>query len=54
MAVAERARAAGVDVEVGVYEGCFHAFSTTGKDTPESARELNLAAAFMGRCFLQD
>jgi len=45
--VAERAREAGVPVDSTEYQGCFHAFTTTGKDTPESKRELLASAKFM-------
>jgi acetyl esterase/lipase len=45
--VAEKARKAGVFVEVAEYSGCFHGFSTTGNDTPESKAELFVAAKFM-------
>lgn len=46
-AVAEKARAAGIEVESVEYEGCFHAFTTLGTGAPESARELELSVAFM-------
>ena len=38
---------AGVEVQYKVYEGCFHAFSTTGKGTPESYEILKDTAAFI-------
>ena len=50
-AVIQKAKAAGVLVESEEYTGCFHAFTTTGKDTPESALDLKRSAAFMKRIF---
>ena len=38
---------AGVEVQYKAYEGCFHAFSTTGKGTPESYEILKDTAAFI-------
>jgi acetyl esterase/lipase len=49
--VAEKARQAGVPVEVTEYKGCFHAFTTTGKNTPESKAELIASAKFMVNSF---
>jgi epsilon-lactone hydrolase len=49
--VAERAREAGVTVDITEYHGCFHAFTTTGKDTPESKRELSASSEFMVNSF---
>ncbi|WP_062464239.1 alpha/beta hydrolase [Demequina soli] len=48
-AFAAKARTAGIHVEVEEYPGTFHAFTTTGKNTPESKREIELSAAFMVR-----
>lgn len=50
--VAEKARKAGVFVETTEYTNCFHAFTTTGKDTPESKRELSASAKFMLNSFI--
>lgn len=52
--VAEKARKAGVTVEVTEYKGCFHAFTTLGKDSPESKRELAESAKFMLKSFMPD
>lgn len=49
--VAEKAEKAGVPVELVEYKGCFHAFTTTGKDTPESKKELIASAKFMVNSF---
>lgn len=46
-AVAEKAKEAGVPVKVTEYKGCFHAFTTTGKNTPESRDELKASAKFI-------
>lgn len=49
--VAEKAEKAGVSVELVEYKGCFHAFTTKGKDTPESKRELIASSKFMVNSF---
>lgn len=49
--VAKKAHMSKVSTEVEVYKGCFHAFTTTGKDTPESKRELILSSKFMLNSF---
>lgn len=45
--VAEKAQNAGIHVQLFAYKGCFHAFTTLGKDSPESKRELKESARFM-------
>lgn len=45
--VAEKAIKAGVSADLVEYKGCFHGFSTVGKDTPESKQELVAASKFM-------
>jgi acetyl esterase/lipase len=45
--VAEKAKKAGVLVDITEYKNCFHAFTTTGKGTPESNRELSASAKFI-------
>lgn len=52
--VAEKAKKAGVLVEVTEYKGCFHAFTTTGKDTPESNNELFASTKFILNSFDKD
>lgn len=52
--VAEKARKAGVPVEEYGYSGCFHAFTTLGKDSPESKRELNESSRFILQNFYID
>lgn len=49
--VAEKAKKAGVPIELTEYKGCFHAFTTIGKDSPESKRELFASADFIVRSF---
>jgi len=49
--VAEKAKQASVPVEVTEYKGCFHAFTTTGKNTPESKAELIASSKFMVNSF---
>lgn len=51
--LARKAKAAGVIVDVTEYKGCFHAFTTTGKDTPESNKELIASSKFMVDSFNQ-
>jgi acetyl esterase/lipase len=48
---AEKAKAAGVNVQLQMWEGTFHAFATTGKGTPESAQVLEETIAFMREHF---
>jgi acetyl esterase/lipase len=43
----ERAKAAGVPVQHKAYSGCFHAFPTAGRGTPESAEVLAETKAFI-------
>lgn len=43
----ELALAARVPVEYKRYEGCFHAFAPTGRNTPESSELLDASIAFM-------
>jgi len=50
--VAKKAKAAGIKVTVTEYNGCFHAFATTGKDTPESKNELIASSKFMMDSFI--
>lgn len=45
--VADKAKNAGVQVELVAYSGCFHAFTTLGKDSPESRRELIESSRFI-------
>ncbi len=45
--VAKKAKEAGCEVEVQSYNGCFHAFTTTGSGTPESAEEMKESIRFM-------
>jgi len=52
--VAEKAKQAGVSVEVTEYKGCFHAFTTTGKNTPESRDELKASAKFILNSFSEN
>lgn len=40
------AKAAGVEVQYKAYPGCFHAFATAGRGTPESAEVLADTVAF--------
>lgn len=47
LAVIEKLRTAKVPVDVGIYEGTFHAFTTTGKVVKESRDELDKTAAFI-------
>lgn len=49
--VAEKLKEVGVTVELVEYKGCFHAFTTLGKDSPESKKELNASAQFMLKWF---
>lgn len=49
--LAEKARAAGVEVEATAYDDCFHAFATTGRGTPESAKVLADTVDFISRHF---
>jgi acetyl esterase/lipase len=51
--VAEKAEKAGVLVEITEYHGCFHAFTTLGKDSPESMRELFESADFIMNSFVK-
>jgi acetyl esterase/lipase len=48
---AEKAKAAGVDVRLQMWEGTFHAFPTTGKGTPEGAQVLAETVAFIREHF---
>ncbi|MCW3807037.1 alpha/beta hydrolase [Plebeiibacterium marinum] len=50
--VAEKAQKAGVKIELEAYKGCFHAFTTLGKDSPESKRELKESSRFMLESFV--
>ena len=43
----QKLKEAGVEVQYKAYEGCFHAFSTTGKGTPESHEILKDTVAFI-------
>ena len=43
----EKLQEKGIEVQYKSYEGCFHAFSTTGKGTPESLEILNDTVAFI-------
>lgn len=47
--LADKATAAGVEVEYKVYDDCFHAFPTTGRGTPESTEVLEETIAFIKR-----
>jgi acetyl esterase/lipase len=47
--LAEAARNAGVEVEAKGYEGCFHAFPTAARGTPESAEALKNTVAFIDK-----
>lgn len=52
--VAEKAIKNDVTVELIEYEGCFHAFTTLGKDSPESKRELLASSQFILNSFTLD
>jgi acetyl esterase/lipase len=43
----EMAKAAGVEVQYKAYPGCFHAFPTAGRGTPESAEVLTETVVFI-------
>ena len=49
--VAEKLKEAGVPVELMEFKGCFHAFTTLGKDSPESKKELIASSTFMVNSF---
>lgn len=43
----EKLTECGIEVNAKAYEGCFHAFATTGKGTPESAEVLQNTISFI-------
>jgi acetyl esterase/lipase len=49
--VYQKATEAGVDAHIVEWKGTFHAFPTTGKDTPESAKELKDTARWIRNYF---
>jgi monoterpene epsilon-lactone hydrolase len=49
--VADKAKKAGVSVDLVEYKGCFHGFTTVGKDTPESKSELAASSKFIMNSF---
>jgi acetyl esterase/lipase len=48
---AEKAKEAGVDVQLQMWEGTFHAFATAGKGTLETAQVMEETIAFMREHF---
>lgn len=47
LCLARRAKEAGVDVHLSVFDGCFHAFPTTGTVTEEGSRILGETSALI-------